>query len=310
MDKVDGKINDLLQYIDTSLNDVRDGFRMNEYQNASLTSTTLKRDNIRFRLSKARDHIRTGEDLTKRSKVILTNAHGYFHTLDEALVRMDRRGQKLEHLEYGLSEVVEDYRSKYVLPCQANSEQLLYQAEQLQMMFENMVGVNAEQALQVGHVFLEKNLKNKMFNIFFFIQAANVYQTIIFAIDNAREAGFKALDAAALAFKRADPPGQDHLGVRAEMSRVRSEDLSQESEGLRQNSVDMGYQLKKIRNQWQARIRTGLLGEKIMTNTTVCPSPGICSADRRIFEVHEYHGSRIGATATSGCVRFGSDELG
>ena len=62
------------------------------------------------------------------------------------------------------------------------------------------------------------------------------------------------MDAAALAFKRADPPGKDHLGVRAEKSRVRSEDLSQEAEGLRQNSVDMGYQLRKIKNQWQVRV--------------------------------------------------------
>ena len=125
------------------------GFRINDRQNASLISTTFKRNSIRTRLSDARDHIRQGEDLTKRSKVVLTNAHGYFHTLDEALARLDLRGQKLEHLEYGLSAVVEDYRARFVVPCQANSKQLLYQADQLQRMFENMVGVNAEQALQV-----------------------------------------------------------------------------------------------------------------------------------------------------------------
>ena len=131
------------------LSPLNQGFRINELQNSSLTATTFKVATIRDASADSRSHLRQGRDLTERSGVILANARGYFHTLDEALSRLDLRGQKLSQLEGGLSAVVENYRSKFVLPCRANSEQLLGQADRLQRMFQNMVGVNAEQALQV-----------------------------------------------------------------------------------------------------------------------------------------------------------------
>ena len=49
------------------------------------------------------------------------------------------------------------------------------------------------------------------------------------------------MEAASMAFKKTFPPGQDKLGTQSERSRVKSEDLSQEAEGLLQNAVDMKY---------------------------------------------------------------------
>ena len=59
------------------------------------------------------------------------------------------------------------------------------------------------------------------------------------------------MDAASMAFNRAFPPSKDKLGIQAEKSRVKSEDLSQEAEGLLQNAVDMKYRLDKVRNEWK-----------------------------------------------------------
>ena len=70
-------------------------------------------------------------------------------------------------------------------------------------------------------------------------------------MDEARDAAFLAADAAVLAYRSADPPGQGNLGSRAEKSRVRSEDLIQEAEGLKQNSVDMGHTLMRLHRRWQ-----------------------------------------------------------
>ena len=74
--------------------------------------------------------------------------------------------------------------------------------------FENAMGVNAAQTLA----------------------AANVYHAIVRGVENARRTAFAALEAAGAAVNRAEEGlSGDNLGVRAELSRVRSEDLFQES---------------------------------------------------------------------------------
>ena len=61
------------------------------------------------------------------------------------------------------------------------------------------------------------------------LAAANVYHAIVRGVENARRTAFAALEAAGAAVNRAEDRGGDNLGVRAELSRVRSEDLFQAS---------------------------------------------------------------------------------
>jgi hypothetical protein len=195
-----------------------------------LSNSLSKCSEIRDRFLISKNLHESGVELTKRSWAVLDAAKSHFQSLDGALRRVEKTGRKLEGKELGLSGVVEDYRTRYVLPCRVHAEKLFGQAQTLKAQFEeNMVGVNAEHALA----------------------AANVYLVIIRAVDEARRAADKALGAAKTALKSSDPFGGDNLGVKSELSRVRTADLFQEAEGLGKNSVDMGYQLLKIRNEWK-----------------------------------------------------------
>ncbi len=204
---MEAKINDLLKYIDKAMANVREvccsvklnkqskilldlsyfcngkstfqGFELNARQNASLSRTMSKCADLRSSQLDARNVTQTASDLLKQSSHVLAGASSYFQNLDDGLERLARHGQKLEGAEMGLSAVVEDYRARFVMPCRANAEKLVATADQLHTMFENMVGVSADEALQ----------------------AANVYKSMMVAIDDAREASFKAMDAALLAFQ-------------------------------------------------------------------------------------------------------------
>ena len=60
------------------------------------------------------------------------------------------------------------------------------------------------------------------------LAAANVYHAIVRGVEDARRTALAAFEAAGAAVSRAEDRGSgDNLGVRAELSRVRSEDLFQ-----------------------------------------------------------------------------------
>ena len=62
------------------------------------------------------------------------------------------------------------------------------------------------------------------------LAAANVYHAIVRGVEDARRTALAAFEAAGAAVSRAEDRGSgDNLGVRAELSRVRSEDLFQAS---------------------------------------------------------------------------------
>ena len=66
------------------------------------------------------------------------------------------------------------------------------------------------------------------------LAAANVYHAIVRGVEDARRTALAAFEAAGAAVSRAEDRGSgDNLGVRAELSRVRSEDLFQESSRLK-----------------------------------------------------------------------------
>ena len=60
------------------------------------------------------------------------------------------------------------------------------------------------------------------------LAAANVYHAIVRGVEDARRTALAAFEAAGAAVSRAEDRGSgDNLGVSAELSRVRSEDLFQ-----------------------------------------------------------------------------------
>lgn len=46
------------------------------------------------------------------SRTLLTNAKDYFQTLSDVLLRLERRGERLEPVEMELSGLVEDWRTR------------------------------------------------------------------------------------------------------------------------------------------------------------------------------------------------------
>lgn len=131
-----------------------------------------------------------------------------------------------------LNKVKDDLRqmgSQFVYPCRENADKLMVFSHELKDKFENTVDVSMGQTLK----------------------AARAYQTIMLAMEKARDASYRAMNAAIKAYDQTGILKRDHVGPNAEASRVRSEDLSQEAEGLRQNSLDMGYQLQWIVKQWK-----------------------------------------------------------
>ena len=61
------------------------------------------------------------------------------------LRRLSKPGEDLKAKEIGLSGVVEDYRTRFVIPCERNANRLQAQARRLKDKFENAMGVNAAQ---------------------------------------------------------------------------------------------------------------------------------------------------------------------
>jgi len=52
-----------------------------------------------------------------------------------------------------LSAVVEDYRTRYIKPCRENANKLFSAALKVQTMFENELGVNAEQTVRAASAY-------------------------------------------------------------------------------------------------------------------------------------------------------------
>jgi len=223
--QVDNLVNDLLQYLNEGMATVREADDFNRRNNQSLTNTMEICSSVNTLISFANQNIKEGKRLIESGDSVFSKANEYFQNIVILFKQLQERSEALEAREIGMSAVVEDYRTRYVLPCQANSEKLLAAAEKIKEMFNSNVGVDAEQA----------------------IKAANAYRKIIDALDEARNAAFQALDASIAAYQVADPPGDNDLRKRAQNLRFISEDLKQEAQGLWKNSDDMGIQLNSIK---------------------------------------------------------------
>ncbi len=172
------------------------------------------------------------EDTLRRSWMVSNSAEQNFGRLTTALDNLSTLQGILQVYANSSFRATEDHHLKYVIPCVASYEKLESKVDDLQAVFAG-VGVGRGQV----------------------ISAAKSYHAIVDSTDEAAEAAVAALEAALTAYSRADPAGtgQIPLGLQAENSRVHSEDLSQEAQGLKQNAVDMGYHLEKLRQRWRER---------------------------------------------------------
>ena len=218
-------VNDLLSYLQQGQAKVMEGGQMVERSNRSLEATLGTCGRLEQLQEEATHQLARGQGLIQRGGEVLTSAKDYFRRLEGVYRQLQEKSGILMNREIGMSAVVEDYWSRYVLPCQANAEKLILMAKRLEDMFTAKMGVNAEQA----------------------IQAAKAYRRIIDALDEARRAASAALEASILAYRVADPPGDQGLRNRAQALRVKSEDLRQEAQGLWKNADDMSIQIRTIK---------------------------------------------------------------
>ena len=222
---LDNVVNDLLQYLNEGMTNVRMADGLNMRNNRSFGYTLEKCGRIENILATDNQRVNGGNILVRDGDKLFLNARDYFQKIIDQFKHLQNKAKELEAREIGMSAVVEDYRTRYVLPCQANAVKLHKIAQKIKDMFDDKVGVNADQA----------------------IKAANAYKQIIDRLDEARVAASEALDAAIAAYKVADPPGDNNLRRKAQQLRILSEDLRQEAQGLWKNADDMIIQLNGMK---------------------------------------------------------------
>ena len=218
---LDSRVNDLLQYLNEGMTNVRIADDLNLRNNRSLGYTLDKCGRVDEIIAQDNQRVNDGKKMIKDGDKLFEDTRDYFQKIIDLFNNLRVEAEKLEAREIGMSAVVEDYRTRYVLPCQANAIKLADIADKIRNMFDDKVGVNADLA----------------------IKAANAYKQIIDGLDEAREAAFAALDAAIEAYQVADPPGDNNLRKKAQDLRFVSEDLRQEAQGLLKNADDMISQL-------------------------------------------------------------------
>eukprot|EP00094_Tigriopus_californicus_P001836 TCALIF_01772-PA protein Name:"Similar to Lama1 Laminin subunit alpha-1 (Mus musculus)" AED:0.11 eAED:0.12 QI:0/0.86/0.58/1/0.95/0.95/24/1780/2877 len=225
----EAKINDLLKFMDIALVNLKKSFTFNYRQNSTLNQVMGQVDQIQYSKQSSENHLKRGIKLSRESKVILQGLLSHLDQMKTMFQRIDYSGPGWNS---HLNRVKDDLRqlgSQFVYPCRENADKLMVFSNELKDMFENTVDVSMGPTLK----------------------AARAYQTIMMAMEKARDASYRAMNAAIKADDQTAILKRDRVGQSAEASRVRSEDLSQEAEGLRQNSVDMGYRLQWILKQWQ-----------------------------------------------------------
>ena len=222
--KVEELVNDLLNYLQHAQANVREGAEKNIKNNQTLLDMINTCSHMEDLRQSSEKQLSLGEGLMQKVGGVFDEAKVFFGKLEGAYSRLQEKSSILIDREIGMSAVVEDYRTRYVLPCQANAAKLIAVAKTLEDMFTAKMGVDAGQA----------------------IQAANAYRRIIDALDEARRAAAAALDASILAYRVANPPGDEGLSAKAQGLRVKSEDLRQEAQGLWKNADDMGIQIRNI----------------------------------------------------------------
>ena len=244
MNKVEAKVDDLLRFLNGAMDTKMEAINTNRYHNHSLGRIYQTHATILSVDANSNEMIDQGNKLLNDGKMYLETALSYFNQLSSAFSSLSNIGAVLERREIGISGVIEDYQTRYLLPCKTNAERLFSLGERLQSLLVS----------KLGNQDYDRTL-----------QAANVYQKILIEVEEAREAAGSAFNEALSAYEkvipqnRADQPDDDDdraksLRVQAEISRVKSQDLRQESEGLRQNGINMKNRLNEMKVKWHTFI--------------------------------------------------------
>lgn len=185
-------------------------------------------------LVESSEMLKSGQDLLTSAKVTTQEARLSFNELRLLYERLAKWMNYLEGNESKLGSLVQDYKSRYVEPCEKHTEKLLQEAANILALFDSDRGLGAERTLE----------------------AANAYQRIIKTVlqaSRAAEEAFTLSIGLIETVNRKNEAGYD-LYAQADVGRVKSRDLRQEAEGLRQNSREMQVQMEELILRWQSYI--------------------------------------------------------
>lgn len=126
---------------------------MNDKHKDTLNSASDKCGKIRSTQDNSNAMVTEGSQLLSDSADILKTATDYFKKLGKTFENMKTIGQDMESDEYDLSAVVEDFRQRYLQPCMENANRLFGEAFRVQAMFENELGINADQTVRAASAY-------------------------------------------------------------------------------------------------------------------------------------------------------------
>lgn len=214
----------------------------NNQHEARLAKASLNCGNIAGAIESVRNNLNQGQQSLGEASRRLDECKASLKQLQtgDSFKNMEARGRELEDQEIEISGLVEDYRTRFIMPCHSRTDELAALLDEMGRWF----GGNGR-----GSGWNET------------ISAAGAYIWISEAIQQARELGSEAIEKAGIALdkvtpaKRADQPDADDersksLRVQTEIARVRSKDLRQEAEGLKHNGMGMNNDLNGLKVRW------------------------------------------------------------
>ena len=240
MRKVEFKVDDLLQFINGAMDTKMEAITINRQHNDTLQNIYQKYKTITNHNHDSKELMNRWNELLNDGKMFLETARTYFSRLNSGFSSLSGIASRLQNQELGVSDLVENYQTRYLLPCNTNAERLIALGDRLHSLLVSKLGAQGyDRALQ----------------------AANVYKKILIAVEEARVAAKSGFELAHSAYEkvmpqnRADQPDIDDdraksLRVQAEIARVKSQDLRQESEGLRQNGIGMRNRMNEMKVKW------------------------------------------------------------
>ena len=178
-------------------------------------------------------HSQTSQKLLQEAKKMNMLTRTHFTELNRVYEKLGKLAQDFQSEEADLSTVIKDYKVRYVEPCLQHATQLVSEAEAVSSMFGKDRGMGAKT-----------------------LEAANAYHSITMTVlqsVRASDAAFTLAIELIERVSRQDERGYD-LFAQADVGRVKSRDLRQEAEGLRQNSREMQVQVEELILRWQSYI--------------------------------------------------------
>ena len=112
-------VTDLLQYINDGMANVNDATGWNRRNNQTLALLKAKCADVEGRRRTGSKLLAESGGLNERGVSAVAAAREFFSKLGQLVASLKARAGELEAREVGLSGVVEDYRTRFVFPCQA-----------------------------------------------------------------------------------------------------------------------------------------------------------------------------------------------